>query len=392
MRLLLAIITLSLVAIGSAYAQAGRDVQSKLNQAESFREAGDLEKAKSVVLAALKGAPAGKRDWTYLERALGYLYYEAGQLSLAEKALSSAFETGLLASEIQNTLALDLARLSYNNGRYSRVLNLLEGREYKQLEAQVLFAAASVHTGVLAKAEPITEKLLTSREASAQSYNLLAWAYYENNYYAKCIRLVEAAMDRFPSEKHYWQLLASAYEQQNKFAEAFSVLEAAELKGLLNTEPERLHLIHSALQAGASHLAARKLDDYLNRDLVKHSGKSFELLAHAWLASRDLKSAAAAFTKAAELSGKGKLWLQAGQIHIDLEDWQSALGALRKADASSNLASKSQAKMLLGYTYFQLGKFKDAQKVFKQAALSDSDSQRAKQWLKYLAQQSPELT
>ena len=89
--------------------------------------------------------------------------------------------------------------------------------------------------------------------------------------------------------------------------------------------------------------------------------------------------------KAAELSEKGELYTRLGNVYLDSDQHQKAIGAVNKGLAKGGVKRPDSARLVLGMAHFNLGDYKSAKKAFRDAAKDERSEKYARQWIRYIA-------
>ena len=271
---------------------------------------------------------------------------------------------------------------------------------------------------------------------TAQSYSLLAQAYYQTSEYQKsldsmleAVRLAEEVEEYRPKEnwyvllgacyselkdqkkvtekfalekqrdiyeilvnyypkKQYFLQLGGVYGQMNREVDYMITLKAAFEQDLLDREGEYLALAQllllnknpywaaNVLVSGQNKKVAIKNDESGKEEIqpvVKDTEKNLKLLADAWRIAQETDKAIPVLEKAAKLSKEGETFILLGNLYLVEDKLEDAVRAINEGIKKGKLKKPSQARLVLGQAYFELENFDEAKKQFRIAA-RDEDS------------------
>jgi tetratricopeptide (TPR) repeat protein len=271
---------------------------------------------------------------------------------------------------------------------------------------------------------------------TAQSYSLLAQAYFQTNNFQKsldsmleAVRLAEEVEGYKPKEnwyvllaacyselkdqkkvtekialekqrdiyeilvnyypkKLYFLQLGGVYGQMNREVDYMITLKAAFEKDLLDREGEYLALAQLLLLNKNPYWAAQVLVHGQNKKVaiknektgkdeiqpvVKDTEKNLKLLADAWRLAQETDKAIPVLEKAAKISEDGETFILLGNLYLVEDKLDDAVRAINEGIKKGKLKKPSQARLVLGQAYFELENFEEAKKQFRIAA-RDEDS------------------
>jgi tetratricopeptide (TPR) repeat protein len=271
---------------------------------------------------------------------------------------------------------------------------------------------------------------------TAQSYSLLAQAYFQTNNFQKsldsmleAVRLAEEVEGYKPKEnwyvllaacyselkdqkkvtekialekqrdiyeilvnyypkKLYFLQLGGVYGQMNREVDYMITLKAAFEKDLLDREGEYLALAQLLLLNKNPYWAAQVLVHGQNKKVaiknektgkdeiqpvVKDTEKNLKLLADAWRIAQETDKAIPVLEKAAKISEDGETFILLGNLYLVEDKLDDAVRAINEGIKKGKLKKPSQARLVLGQAYFELENFEEAKKQFRIAA-RDEDS------------------
>jgi tetratricopeptide (TPR) repeat protein len=327
------------------------------------------------------------------ERALMYQtlgFVEAGldRYPAAIAALEKCLAEDALPPAAQQNVQFNLAQLMMAEERYAEATRLLE-RWFRETESPTplayhLLAVAYYQQEELDRALPPARKAVELSDDPQEGWlSLLLALTIERREYALALPLLERLISRFP-RKGYWLQLAALYGELGREKDSLAAMQLAYEQGLLETDQELRNLARLDLYHEIPYRAAHVLEEGLARNRIEGDAESWELLANAWIAAREYEKALEPLTRAARLSGDGKLFLRLGQVHAEREEWAKASQALRQALAKGGLDDPGRVHLLLGIASYNQERLDEAAAEFVLAQQSEKSRKAASQWLRHV--------
>jgi len=330
----------------------------------------------------------------------------------------------------------------FSEEKYDRAMNAYE-QLLNEPEATIPLRTASLFTvaqlymvqGDFKKGiQYILQWMNEVETVTAQSYSLLATAYYQIDEFIKAkdamleaVRLAEEVEEYRPKEnwyvllgacyseladqkiitkqeslekqldiyeilvnyypkKLYFLQLGGVYGQMNRELDYMITLKAAYQKDLLDKEQEYMTLAQLLLLNKNPYWAARVIVDGQNKKvLVKNEEtgeetlkpvvadkfKTLKTLADAWRMAQEIDKAIPVLEKAAKLAKDGETYILLGNLYLFEDRLDEAIAAIQNGIKKGKLKKTSQAHLVLGQAYFELENFSDAKKYFRMAARDD---------------------
>lgn len=234
-------------------------------------------------------------------------------------------------------------------------------------------------------------------EVKENWYNLALSAHWELNQYDKVRDVLEVLLIRWPNPT-YWSQLAGIYQELGDEETSFSITEAAYKQGFLDDNEQRLiNVAQIQLAREAPIKCAWIMKRGLDDNLIEDTPENQKLLGQCYLAATEYRKALEPLSVAAGAESDGDLWLQIGQVQMQVDryaDAEASLVKMQKAfeDDEENL-NKNKAKLLAGVMMHgqvltELKRFDEAKRAFSKAArLSNEakDRRAVANWRSYLA-------
>ena len=308
---------------------------------------------------------------------MGFIYAGQGDYKMTLQTFERAIATGALPPRVVNDLTYNLAQLNLAEGKNRKALQLLEQwfanfegdppADAYGLKAQITPDAgrfARNRTGHPAKA-------LSMVEAPKKNWTrILLSILLQQERYKDARPVLEDAVERWPGEKIFWQQLTVIYYDADDEKLAFVAQQAMFLVGHVDHIKELSSMAQLFLYHGVPIKAAQILDKGLEDGTIEKTEKNYELLANAFMHSREWKKAVKPLTIAAEKSDKGIL-RAIGAIYLQDEKWKEASNALEKALDKGGLDDEANTWLLLGIARTRIEAFDDAIKAFRKAGDDD---------------------
>lgn len=310
------------------------------------------------------------------------------------------------ALEIQ--IIYGLAQLEFSEENYKNSLRYVEDWQNKvdpsligvaqltfisQLHYQLTDFATSLDYiyQAIAQAESLDEV-----EVKENWYNLALSSHWELNQYPKVRDVLEILLIRWPNPT-YWTQLAGIYQELGEEETSYSLSEAAYKQGFFNDKPQNLiNMAQIQLARGAPIKCAWIMENSAKDQLIEDNADNALLLGQCYLAATEYRKALAPLSVAAESESDGDLWLQIGQVQMQIDRYADAEKSFSKMidafeddteNAKKNASKLLAGAMMRGQALTELKRFKEAKDAFSKAsrlAKTQKERRSVAQWRKYL--------
>jgi len=248
---------------------------------------------------------------------------------------------------------------------------------------------ASLHAQLDEFRESITavdRAILLADEPKEQWYQLKFAMHVELDEYRNAIEALKVLIDMSPDKKNYWLQMSALYMELDEPAASKSTLALAYRRDLLDRSSEFLQLASLFQMQDSPRQAAEVMEDGIARGIVESTRRNWEMIGGAWYEARELEKALVAYENAGAVSDEGKIDLQRAFLLVDLERWQEARMAIRRALELGGLseAQRGNAYLLLGISAINLDDEAQAQSAFNQASNYSRVRQAAREWITHL--------
>ncbi len=323
-------------------------------------------------------------------RSLSSVYALKGQYSKASEALSQCLSLNVLPADQKQHAVLNLGQLYMAAEQYGKAIKTLEpylaGNPKLDTQINVLVANAYAQLKHYRKALPYIKKAIAGSKKPQESwYQLNLAIYFELNNYSSAAGILKTLIRIYPDKKTYWKQLSSIYQQLKQYKKAVAVQHLAYKKGFINTEKSLLDFANLLVYINSPYKAAKLIKTEIDRKNIKNNSKNWETLANTWMMAKEFDHAIKALEIASKINPKGRLYQQLGQIHVEQEQWNKAIIALKKAINKGGLKDMGNSYLLIGLSYYQLNNIKQAKKYFLSASQYSKNKKSALQWLAYIS-------
>lgn len=369
-------------------------VYSQLARAQKLADDGDA-KAGLAALDSIKERSSSMNSYeiAMMHNFYGFIYYNENDLG---KAISS-FEKVVAEEEIPETLRVSttfsLAQLAMANSDYDKVITYLDQWEkindkpktdaYYVLKSQAYYQLKDYQKGIeninLAIAEADSKG-----EMPKENWLILQRAmYYSLNKSDKVVEVLERLVKLY-NKPEYWVQLGGMYGETGAEKKQLAVLEAAYQQGFLKSKSDLRQLSQVYLYNGLAYKAANVMSKAMKDGVVEQSAKNYAFVAEAMVQAKEDEKSLPYFAKAADLVSHGQYDQRIAEVSINLEKYDEAADAARKALDKGGLEFESNVYVALGMAQYNLQNFDASILAFEQAEKHKKSQRLAEQWIKYV--------
>ncbi|WP_119677792.1 tetratricopeptide repeat protein [Indioceanicola profundi] len=318
-----------------------------------------------------------------------HLYTEMDDYRGAAAMFEKALALNILPPDQQMTLIYNLGQIYAGTEQYQKAVDKFKlwfsQAQNPQASAYLPYANSLFRLDRPKEAIPLVEKAIQiSDDPKREWYDFLAGLYYETKQIDKVGEVLELLISKYPSEKRYYNQLAGVYSELKRERDMLAIMELAHKAGHLEKSTEFVQLAQLWMYFENPYRAAALLDDKLKKGQVDSTKENWELLANAWIASREIPKSIDPLARAAELDSKGEGFVRLAQAYLEREDWNKAHDALQKAINKGGLEKRGQVFMLEGVALFNLDRIEDSRRAFLKAAESKEQQRVASQWVRHI--------
>ncbi|MFK3864442.1 tetratricopeptide repeat protein [Pseudoalteromonas rhizosphaerae] len=369
-------------------------VYSQLARAQKLADDGDAKAG----LAALDNINERSSSMNSYEKAMmynfyGFIYYNENDLP---KAIAS-FEKVVAEEEIPESLRLStsfsLAQLAMANSDYNKVLDFLAQWDaintkpktdaYYVLKSQAYYQLKDYQNGIDNINLAIAQSDSEGKQPKENWLVLLRAMYYSLNQTENVVAVLER-MVKLYNKPEYWVQLGGMYGETGKEKQQLAILEAAYQQGFLTSKSDLRQLAQVYLYNGLAFKAADVMSKAVASGIAEKSAKNYAFIAEAMIQAKEDEKSVSYFAKAADLSSHGKYEQRLAEVYVNLEKYEEAADAARKALDKGSLDFESNAYVALGMAQYSLQNFDASILAFEQAEKHKKSQRLAEQWIKYV--------
>ncbi|MBT8145108.1 MAG: tetratricopeptide repeat protein [Gammaproteobacteria bacterium] len=324
-----------------------------------------------------------------------YTYYQEERYPQAISAYENLLAQGELPEALIQSTLKTMAQLYFTTENYDKALStvqrLMQQLDDPSADIYMLLGQAYFQKGDYRRAlNPITTAIdkykAQGRTPKENWLLLLRVIHYEQKNYQAMANVLKELVRYYPKDR-YFITLAAAYSELGDQKKQLVLTEALYEGGYLSKSNHLINLANLYLIHDVPYKAALILEKEMEAGRIETNTRHLRLLSQAWYQAREDRKAIPPLRRAAELSGDGELFVRLAQSHINLENWDEAVEAVREGLRRGGVKRPDTANVMLGMALFNQQKLSAARNAFV-AARSDSRSARvANQWITHVDQE-----
>ena len=363
-------------------------VGKKLVKIQELMEAEQFAEALAIVEPLTQKKRIKKFDKATLYMLQGY---NLGALERYDETLA-AFENALAVDYLPDSatqqLKYNLGQLYLGQQDYDRAIALFEDwlANAPKPDAQASFMITIAYVGK----EDWPSALQWARKSVELSpspvenrLRLQLAAEFQNGNIPETIEVLKTLATLFPKKDYYVQL-AAGYSNIGQEEDALALLELAYTLDFLDRERELTALTQRYLYHDLPWPGAKVMKRGLKDGVIEDNSENLELYANSLLHAREYDLAIDPLRDAAEAAENGDLYHRLAQVHIEVENWNKARGALESALNKGDLRDEGSVLLLLGIANFNEDRLDSARKAFERAAKNEKQADSAEKWLNHV--------
>ena len=351
--------------------------------------------------------------WNYW----GYIYFSDEDYDQAMYAYEQLLKEPEATIPLRTSSLLTLAQLNLVKENWDKgirlILQWMEEVETITAQSYYLLASAYFQKEDYVRARSSMEEAIRLAEVEGYRprenwYVLLAACFNElkdrkiiSEAYSleQQLGIYEILVNYYPKKLYFLQL-GGTYQQMDREEDYMITLKAAFDKDLLDKEGEYLALAQLLLISKNPYWAAQVLVAGQNKKtiivnketnkeelvpVIKDTEKNLKLLADSWRMAQEIDKAIPVLEKAAKMSKDGDTYILLGNLYLFEDRIEESIRAIEAGLKKPKVKSRSQAQLVLGQAHFEIENFEEAKKHFR-AAARDKDKRikkTANSWIKY---------
>ncbi|GKW53154.1 MULTISPECIES: lipopolysaccharide assembly protein LapB [unclassified Pseudoalteromonas] len=391
------------VTLATAYAQEQKTkrvpalrekVYSQLARAQKLADDGDA-KAGLEALDSIQERSSSMNSYeiAMMHNFYGFIYYNENDLDKAIASFEKVVNEDAIPETLRVSTTFSLAQLAMANSDYEKVIKYLAQWDvindkpktdaYYVLKSQAYYQLKDYQKGIeninlaIAQAD-------SKGEMPKENWLILQRAmYYSLNQSDKVVEVLERLVKLY-NKPEYWVQLGGMYGETGAEKKQLAILEAAYQQGFMKSKSDLRQLSQVYLYNGLAFKAANVMSKAMQDGVAEKSAKNYAFVAEAMVQAKEAEKSLAYFAKAADLVTHGQYEQRIAEVSINLEKYEEAADAARKALDKGGLEFESNVYVALGMAQYNLQNFDASILAFEQAEKHKKSQRLAEQWIKYV--------
>ncbi|MCF2847867.1 hypothetical protein NH514_12205 [Pseudoalteromonas sp. ACER1] len=369
-------------------------VYSQLARAQKLADDGDA-KAGLEALDSIQERSSSMNSYeiAMMHNFYGFIYYNENDLDKAIASFEKVVNEDAIPETLRVSTTFSLAQLAMANSDYEKVIKYLAQWDvindkpktdaYYVLKSQAYYQLKDYQKGIeninLAIAEADSKG-----EMPKENWLILQRAmYYSLNQSDKVVEVLERLVKLY-NKPEYWVQLGGMYGETGAEKKQLAILEAAYQQGFMKSKSDLRQLSQVYLYNGLAFKAANVMSKAMQDGVAEKSAKNYAFVAEAMVQAKEGEKSLAYFAKAADLVSHGQYEQRIAEVSINLEKYEEAADAARKALDKGGLEFESNVYVALGMAQYNLQNFDASILAFEQAEKHKKSQRLAEQWIKYV--------
>ncbi len=397
------------LACGGASAQSQRaskddDTKTKQAQAVSKEVYERIQKAQEMVDAenyqgALRSLNSlyNPDKLTEYEQAnvlnyLGFVYYNMDNMREAIGIYQKLLAIPSLEPQMAKQTTFTMAQLLTVEERYREALTTTD--KWFALEPnpgpQPFILKAQIHYHLneyQAMVAPIESAMQVARSrdlpVKEDWWGLLNFAYFQQENYTKVRDIQKILLETWP-KKRYWLSLAGAFTELGQDEKLIYAYDAAFTQDMLEKGTEFVTMAQLYLQAEVPYKAAKLLQEKIDAGIVVKNEKNYRLLSQSWMLAMEDNKAIPALRAAAGMATNGEVDARLANSYLNVGNYEDCVKSANTAIRKGGLKSPDNIQISLGMCLYNLRKYSDATRAFREAAKTPRSQRTSGQWIRVI--------
>jgi len=331
----------------------------------------------------------GEYDKAIVLQTLAFVYAMQNKYAQAVKAYEGALATQALPQPVHEQMMFNIAQMYLSEDKFDKGMQWLNAYMKESCnpvpDAHILLASVHADKKQWRDSLKHTDLALVKAKIPRETWLQLKLAlHYELKEITRCAEVLVHLVSMSPMKESYFKQLQGVLIEIKRDHEALAVLALADRRGFIDEESEYRNLANLYLFMEIPLKAAGVLERGFAQKKIEAGEKNLQMLANAWLASREYEKAEAAMARAAQASNKGELYKQLGQIQMESENWKGALESLQKAQQKGGNKNPGEVQFLIGVCATRLKQWKLAEQALRGAMEHEKYVKQAAEWLNHM--------
>ncbi|NIZ07109.1 lipopolysaccharide assembly protein LapB [Pseudoalteromonas sp. HF66] len=391
------------VTIATAYAEEQKTkrvpalrekVYSQLARAQKLADDGDA-KAGLEALDSIQERSSSMNSYeiAMMHNFYGFIYYNENDLDKAIASFEKVVNEDAIPETLRVSTMFSLAQLAMANSDYEKVIKYLAQWDvindkpktdaYYVLKSQAYYQLKDYQKGIESINLAIAEAD-SKGDMPKENWLILQRAmYYSLNQSDKVVEVLERLVKLY-NKPEYWVQLGGMYGETGAEKKQLAILEAAYQQGFMKSKSDLRQLSQVYLYNGLAFKAANVMSKAMQDGIAEKSAKNYAFVAEAMVQAKESEKSLPYFAKAADLVTHGQYEQRIAEVSINLEKYEEAADAARKALDKGGLEFESNVYVALGMAQYNLQNFDASILAFEQAEKHKKSQRLAEQWIKYV--------
>ncbi len=369
-------------------------VYSQLARAQKLADDGDA-KAGLEALDSIQERSSSMNSYeiAMMHNFYGFIYYNENDLDKAIASFEKVVNEDAIPETLRVSTMFSLAQLAMANSDYEKVIKYLAQWDvindkpktdaYYVLKSQAYYQLKDYQKGIESINLAIAEAD-SKGEMPKENWLILQRAmYYSLNQSDKVVEVLERLVKLY-NKPEYWVQLGGMYGETGAEKKQLAILEAAYQQGFMKSKSDLRQLSQVYLYNGLAFKAANVMSKAMQDGIAEKSAKNYAFVAEAMVQAKESEKSLPYFAKAADLVTHGQYEQRIAEVSINLEKYEEAADAARKALDKGGLEFESNVYVALGMAQYNLQNFDASILAFEQAEKHKKSQRLAEQWIKYV--------
>jgi hypothetical protein len=235
--------------------------------------------------------------------------------------------------------------------------------------------------------QPIENAMQVARnrntEVKESWWGLLNFAYFQQENYTKVRDIQKILLETWP-KKRYWLSLAGAFTELGQDEKLIYAYDAAFTQDMLEKGTEFVTMAQLYLQAEVPYKAAMLLQEKMDAGIVDKNEKNYRLLSQSWTLAMEDSKAIPALKSAAALAKNGEVDARLANSYLNIGEYGDCVTSARAAIRKGGLKSPDNIQISLGMCLYNLQRYSDSKKAFRQASKTPRSQRTSGQWIRVI--------
>ena len=323
---------------------------------------------------------------------LGFVYYNMENMPQAIATYKKLLAIPSLEPQMAKQTTFTMAQLLTVEERYREALTTID--KWFVLETnpapQPFILKAQVHYHLeeyKAMVQPIENAMQVARNrdlpVKEDWWGLLNFAYFQQENYTKVRDIQKILLETWP-KKRYWLSLAGAFTELGQDEKLIYAYDAAFTQGMLEKGTEFVTMAQLYLQAEVPYKAAKLLQEKIDAGTVVKNEKNYRLLSQSWMLAMEDSKAIPALQSAAALAKDGEVDARLANSYLNVGEYGDCVTSAKTAIRKGGLKSPDNIQISLGMCLYNLQRYADSKKAFREASETPRSQRTSGQWIRVI--------